>query len=88
MVKKDLSDGFKLPSKKAAPAPMMERFIEAGESKPNKGVTSKRNATAGARCVVYLKPKVLKALRHKCFDDERSVSDAVNELVEKWLNDS
>jgi len=82
MTKKDLSDGFKLPSKKTAPAPMMEKFIEAGEGK---GTTSKRSATAGARCVVYLPPKLLKELRHKCTDDERSISDAVGEAIRGWL---
>ncbi len=79
--KRDLSDGFKLPAKKLHSVPSPEKFIEAG----NKGSSPKRNATAGKRCVVYLPPELLKALMHKCTDDERSVSNAVTEAIQLWI---
>jgi hypothetical protein len=40
------------------------------------------------RLVFYLGPKLLKALKHKCVEDKRTLSSAMNELVEKWLEDS
>lgn len=88
MVKKDLSDGFALPGKKkTAPAPMVERFIEAGEPQRSKVTVAnaKRNATRGERGVYYLPPKLLKALRHKCAEERRSLSDVMTEALSQLL---
>jgi hypothetical protein len=82
--KTDLSAGFALPRKKLAAAPIEETFITAGERKT---ATSKRSNGPGQRCVVYLPEKLLKALKHKCTDDNRSVSDAVCEAVRKLLGE-
>lgn len=57
------------------------RFID-GRKAPE---SRKRKARAGARVALYLPPALLKALRLRCVEEERSLSDAAAAAIEAWM---
>jgi hypothetical protein len=44
-----------------------------------------RRAERGERLTVYLPPDLARRLRHRCVDDQRSVSDAITAAVLAWV---
>ncbi len=65
-------------------APRLEqgqRFIDGRKV----GESRKRKAQAGERVAVYLPPALVRALRLRCVEESRSISDAATEAIEAWM---
>ena len=83
--KSNLAKGFDLPmpaKRTAVPEAAARKF----EKPPKNTADSKlRRAETGIRIAVYVPPDVEQALRLKCFQDRRSVSNAATEAFRVWL---
>ncbi len=80
---------MKLP--KTAPVPSVgetdaRRFErrETPVSNAKRGSRLKRD-TVGERVTVYLPPLLAAALRRRCLNERRSLSDAITEAAEAWM---
>jgi hypothetical protein len=93
----ELAKGFSLPQ--ALPRTEVSdeqalRFVQGGqEPSPRRAKRLKRSSRlrreeSGERVAVYLPPEAAMALRVRCAQERRSVSDAVTEAVAKWLKSS
>lgn len=86
--KKPSPAAFKLPGL-PKPPPRTEVLPEAAKAfVPDERPPSKLRADSrGERLAIYLRPEILRRLRHRCVDDGRSLSDAINEAVARWLGE-
>ena len=87
-----LANGFSLPvapKRTAVPEDATLRFVRNGEPLQTSVHTSRlRREVSGERVAVYLPPEAALALRVRCAQARRSVSDAVTEAVAEWLKSS
>ncbi len=83
---------MKLP--KTAPVPAVgetdaRRFERREASKPSaKGGSRLKRDTLGERVTVYLPPQLAANLRRRCLNERRSLSDALTEAAQAWMNTS
>jgi hypothetical protein len=91
----ELAKGFSLPKvqqRTEVPDELALRFVHGGRStvgsRQGKKSSRLRREESGERVAVYLPPEAATALRVRCAQERRSVSDAVTEAVAKWLKAS
>jgi hypothetical protein len=79
-----LASGFSLPSapkRTDVSEDASLRFVRGGRAPSSR----LRRVAGGERVAVYLPPDAATALRVRCAQERRSVSDAVTEAVAEWL---
>jgi hypothetical protein len=85
---KNLASGFQLP-KAPKHTPVKEttaRLFVGAKKKAGKSDKSlRRDGVDTVRLALYFPPDVAKALRVRCIEESRSVSDAVTAAVSAWL---
>lgn len=90
-MKPTLAGGFALPTAPKRTPVAAERiatFTEAEEptrTRPPASASRMRRAELGERMVIYLPTEAATALRVRCAQERRSLSDAVTAAVEAWL---
>jgi hypothetical protein len=58
----------------------------APRSTARKGGSRLKRESLGERLTVYLPPKLVAAIRKRCVTERRSLSDALTEAAEAWMN--
>lgn len=81
----ELAKGFTLPSqpKRTEVDDATARKFIAGEAPKRR--SRLRREVSGERIAVYLPPEIVTALRVRCAQERRSVSDAITEAVTAWV---
>lgn len=69
-------------------AQRFERSEESGSGKAAKGNSRLKRDKLGERVTVYLPPKLATAIRRRCLNERRSISDGITEAAEAWINTS
>lgn len=69
-------------------AQRFERSEETRAGKATKGSSRLKRDTLGERVTVYLPPKLATAIRRRCLNERRSISDGLTEAAEAWINTS
>ena len=83
----ELAKGFTLPSqpkRTEVDDATARRFIAGDAAKTTRGSRLRREES-GERVAVYLPPELVTALRVRCAQERRSVSDAITEAVSAWV---
>ncbi len=62
-----------------------ERSETPRSSEVAKGGSRLKRETLGERVTVYLPPKLVAAIRRRCLSERRSLSDALTEAAEQWM---
>ena len=86
--KRDVADAFDAPPRQRTTVPekQAKAFVEAGTpAKRTKGTKLKRWGLEGDRITVYVPIPLGQRLREEAVRDRRSISDAMTEALEQWL---